>query len=132
MIETIFEGIVFIAALALISFLIILILITKKNKDSLVKSVIQLEADKIIILDRLEKISSELDVKKLENTDEFVAFLSQSRDWAFEYIEDVQIAIKYLKNAMSTDNKEEIKLAYAHLVELLPKDENDSQEEPKK
>ena len=131
MIESIFEGVIFVTALSLISLLFVLILITKKNRDKLLKSVLQLEADKIIILDKLEKISSELEVKKLENTDEFVAFLSQSRDWAFEYIEDVQIAIKYLKNAMSTDNKEEITLAYAHLFELLPKENNDSQEEPK-
>jgi hypothetical protein len=131
MIEQIVEGIIFVSAIAIISILFVLILTTKKSKDKLLKSVMQLEADKIIILEKLGKISHELETKKLENTDEFVAFLSQSRNWAFEYIEDVQIAIKYLKNAMSTDNKEETKLAYAHLFELLPKENNDSQEEPK-
>jgi hypothetical protein len=131
MIEQIVEGIIFVSAIAIISILFVLILTTKKSKDKLLKSVMQLEADKIIILEKLGKISHELETKKLENTDEFVAFLSQSRNWAFEYIEDVQIAIKYLKNAMSTDNKEETKLAYAHLFELLPKENNDSQEELK-
>jgi hypothetical protein len=131
MIEQIVEGVIFVSAITIISILFVLILTTKKSKDKLLKSVMQLEADKIIILEKLGKISHELETKKLENTDEFVAFLSQSRNWAFEYIEDVQIAIKYLKNAMSTDNKEETKLAYAHLFELLPKENNDSQEELK-
>jgi hypothetical protein len=54
---------------------------------------IQSELDKHLIYQKLEEVSRELSAKDLAETDGFVKFISQSRDWAFEYIEDVQTAL---------------------------------------
>ena len=54
---------------------------------------IQSELDKHLIYQKLEEVSRELSAKDLAETDGFVKFISQSRDWAFEYIEEVQQAL---------------------------------------
>ena len=54
---------------------------------------IQVELDKHIIYQKLEELSKELSTRELSETDGFVKFISQSRDWAFEYIEEVQKAL---------------------------------------
>ena len=42
---------------------------------------------------KLEELQKQLSTKELSETDGFVKFISQSRDWAFEYIEEVQKAL---------------------------------------
>lgn len=128
MIEFVVETAIVIFIIALLSILTAAIVFARSNRIKLVKTIIQLEADKQILLDRLDKKIQELELKKLEGTDEFVTFISQSREWAFDYIEQVQIAIHYLKNAMAADNEEEINLAYKHLIDLLPKEENEEKQ----
>lgn len=39
---------------------------------------------------KIEELQKELSSKELSETDGFIKFISQSRDWAFEYIEQVQ------------------------------------------
>jgi hypothetical protein len=48
----------------------------------------------IIISGKMEEMVKKEDVKKIEETEGFLKFVSDSRDWAFQYIEKVQIAIK--------------------------------------
>lgn len=50
-------------------------------------------ADKFLLQKKVEELYQEIENKKLEDTDGFVKFISQSRDWAFEYIEQVQKAL---------------------------------------
>lgn len=50
-------------------------------------------ADNFLLQKEVQKLSQELENKKLQETDGFVKFISQSRDWAFEYIEEVQKAL---------------------------------------
>jgi hypothetical protein len=50
-------------------------------------------ADNFLLRKEVEKLYQEAENKKLEETDGFVKFISQSRDWAFEYIEEVQKAL---------------------------------------
>jgi len=70
--------------------------------------------------------------KKLEQTEGFVNFISQSRDWAFKYIEDVQGSLVSLKETVSilrstpikaVDRKKAIRIiedALKHLPEDKP------------
>lgn len=100
--------------------------------------------DKLI----LEEYISNIESKPKEKTDEqihqesFLNFVSQSRDWAFEYIEDVQLALnkfvaevdpsieyfeKYGDVVASPNNDllKKISLSYKQLKEILPKESND-------
>jgi effector-binding domain-containing protein len=63
------------------------------QKRKIFAALIQSEMDKHLILQKLEQVSKELSTKQLSETDGFVKFISQSRDWAFEYIEEVQKAL---------------------------------------
>ena len=114
-----------IVIISVISILTASVVFTTASRRKLVKRLLQLEADKLILMDRLDKKSADLEAKKLEGTDEFVSFLSKSREWAFEYIENVQVAIYHLKNTMESDDAEQIDLAYNKLIELLPNQENE-------
>jgi hypothetical protein len=111
----------------LISFVVFLILLAVvsytaiafgvKNKK-LASEVVQLKLDKLSLISRLEK---EMDAKEsvsLEQTDGFVKFLSESRDWAFKYIEDVQQAIDAVKVSASFGQVSEESLT--ELFNFLP------------
>jgi len=54
--------------------------------------------------------------------DGFLKFLSDSREWAFGYIEEVQEAILKLSDAMQSGNEDKIHVAYIHLMTYLPKE----------
>jgi hypothetical protein len=48
----------------------------------------------IILAKKHEQVAKGVDQTEIEKTEGFLKFVSQSRDWAFQYIERVQIAIK--------------------------------------
>jgi hypothetical protein len=88
-----------------------------------------------------EKIEAKHLDKDIEQTEGFVRFLSESRDWAFEYIETVQNGLnkfvedagprleyfdKYGRVASSPHYAilEDILVAYRELQQLLPQQDN--------
>lgn len=77
---------------------------------------ILLALEKFTVGKKLESVIAENETNKLEKDDGFLKFISESRDWAFKYIEDVQQAIKEYK-----DNKS--KKTLDKLISYLPKDE---------
>jgi hypothetical protein len=106
-----------------------------KQKDLLVK-LAQSDADNELLLN---KISMASDKDQIENTDGFVKFLNQSRDWAFDYIYTVQNGIydftqkagpeiayfdKYGDVIWTplTDHMKKISEAYKDLEKLIPED----------
>ncbi len=111
----------------LISFAVILVLLAVVSYTAIVfglkskklaAEVVQLKLDKLSLINRLEK---EMDAKEsvsLEQTDGFVKFLSESRDWAFKYIEDVQQAIDAVKVSASFGQVSEESLT--ELFNFLP------------
>ena len=104
-----------------LSAMLILLLVQIRKRNQLAKTVIQLALDKTVLLDKIDKIM-------LENSDEanegFIKFLSQSRDAAFEYIDDVQSTIKnYLVALNGTDPIVALE-ARKKLSELLPDSTN--------
>lgn len=84
----------------------------------------QLLVDRVALqeeVDRLSFINS--NSTDLENG--FVKFLSQSREEAFSYIEEVQDAIVSIKIAMDLDDEALINDAYKKLISFLPSDSPD-------
>lgn len=91
----------------------------KNNK--LIKSIVTLTLDKITLQ---KQISEDVQMTPTE-TEGFIKFLSESRQWAFDYIEDVQASIEDLKLSMDSDDTDKIDEAYKKLITFLPEKTND-------
>lgn len=118
---------------SLVSILILLYLIVKSNinKRKIFALYIQSEMHKHMLGQKIDDLQKELSSKELSETDGFIKFISQSRDWAFEYIEEVQKALSEFDEEVSPKFKsakdsnkllKEISLAYDKLKTVLPKD----------
>lgn len=92
----------------------------KRVEDALTQASIE----KMVLADHMEKLISERDMKSVEETEGFLRFISESRDWAFQYIEDVQNALKEYESKMEEGTDiDELLEAYKKLIEFLPKDD---------
>jgi hypothetical protein len=121
-------------------FLLILLLMQRKAKLNLLEKYVRSEIEKSIIIEKLEEVTKENELKSIEGSDGFLKFVSDSRDWAFKYIEDVQNALiqfdvaiateleyadKYGildTNSPSKDAIARVSLAYKELKKILPED----------
>lgn len=103
-------------SIVLVIFLTMYFLIRKRYRNAII-SMAQLIIDKDILMGRLEK--AELAVSK-EVNDGFIKFLSQSRDAAFKYIEDVQVAIKNYLSAIESGDEDRVQVARMELFSHLP------------
>lgn len=112
----------------------------KRKREKLLSIIVQLEIDKRILSQKLvEALLQVQSQASAERAEGFLRFVSESRDWAFKYIEDVQLAIgqfssrinpelDYLKTQeflvgpshASSFNK--ISEAYAELLKVMPTD----------
>lgn len=124
------------------SLFVLLYLLIKSNlqKRKILALYIQAEMDKHFLLQKIEELSNELSTIKLSESDGFIKFISQSRDWAFEYIEEVQKALNEFDEEVAprlewantfgrlagetvhTDTIKTISEAYDKLKSVLPKD----------
>lgn len=127
---------------SLVSILILLYLIIKSNlnKRKVLALYIQSEMHKHMLGQKIEELQKELSSKELSETDGFIKFISQSRDWAFEYIEEVQRALvefdevvvpqlewattygRLAGDTVHTNTINTISEAYEKLKTVLPKD----------
>lgn len=87
------------------------------------KDLVQSEVEKFIFATQLDKMIQEQDTKNIEGSDGFLKFVSESRDWAFSYIEEVQQAITSFKSSVESDTGYE--QAYAKLLTFLPDESQD-------
>jgi len=85
--------IIYIVLSLVIFALLYVVLISRHNIKKLLSHYVQSEMDKHAIMQKLNEVSEELNRMELEKSDGFVRFLSESRDWAFKYIEEVQKAL---------------------------------------
>jgi hypothetical protein len=92
----------------------------------LVDEIVQAAIDKMAMSDHMGKLFDENELLKMQGSDGFVKFLSESRDWAFSYIEEVQQAVKVLSAAMVSESEQEITSAYANLLKYLPEEEKNN------
>ena len=97
----------------------ILYLIYYFRYRSILKATVQVTLDKIVLQDHIAQLQTDTE------PDGFVKFLSDSREWAFTYIEDVQTTIKNLKAAMDGGDEDEISIFYNELIGYLPESKND-------
>lgn len=97
----------------LISFVIFLflffVLVYKNIKTSLKllsvsQELLQANIDKTVLAEKLFESSTRELLKKETNSDAFLKFVSDSRDWAYQYIDDVQSSL----NKFITDIEPEI------------------------
>jgi hypothetical protein len=71
---------------------------------SLSKELLQAQIDKTVLAEKLFESSARNLLKKETDSDAFLKFVSDSRDWAYQYIEDVQQSL----NKFITDIEPEI------------------------
>lgn len=93
------------------------------NNRNLMNALVQSSLDKISLQNALDRVTNELELMSMQETDGFVKFLSESRESAFTYIEEVQASIKGLAQAMSEADDIKISKAYADLIRHMPKEE---------
>ena len=91
------------------------------------------------LLQHIEKLTAEANSKDIEQTDGFLKFVSDSRDWAFQYIETVQESLEAFDkkvtpileyystygtavDGLHNDITKEILEAYTELKKVLPQD----------
>jgi hypothetical protein len=89
----ILESIVAGILVTLIIFLVYRLFKLRVFTKSLSELYMQGLADNFLLSKKVEQLVQEIENKKLEDTDGFLKFVSDSRDWAFEYIEEVQKAL---------------------------------------
>jgi len=110
----------------ILAFVIVLgvnVRLSLKNRR-LYNQMLQLGLDKAMLLEKIEKLSPA--PNQVEQTEGFVKFLSQSRDWAFEYIEGVQSALQNFELAMISKDDEKIENALNNLKSFLPDNEEEN------
>lgn len=113
---------------AIVGYLIISnILIRLKNKTLFIKAA-QAEVDRTTVYQQAQDIFK-AEYEKSNTNDGFLKFMSTSRDWAFQYIEDVQRDLYDLKElhdrvgtgpktvAQANDLNERINRVLSHLPE---------------
>jgi biopolymer transport protein ExbB/TolQ len=113
-------NVLILAGLASIILVLSIIAIVLKIKNNKFISVIaQLFVDKNVLSEEIDRLSFIVNNgPSIEN--DFIKFLSDSRDGAYEYIEQVQTAIEALYKAMESDKENEIDKAYKELLKFLP------------
>lgn len=103
-----------------------------KNK-TLATLALQAETDRLTVYEQAQKIFAE-EHSKSSSSDGFIKFMSTSRDWAFEYIEKVQLDLYELQTYHDKNGSAPKTVASANelnriilkLLDNLPKDEKDN------
>ncbi len=109
----------------------IFLVATLIRKKRLMLALVQQKVDSFILTEHLQKLTDAQGVKSIEETDGFLRFLSESREAAFKYIEDVQEAIEEyrqiadvipLSKDMSLQQAEKLSATYDRLMGFLPEE----------
>lgn len=135
--QNLIDIVAFAVSLGLIATLTFLVYKLKLQKDKMQASLDQLMIDKSILLERVATLAAEKDANSLKEDDGFIKFLSNSRDWAFSYIEDVQGKMKDFQESVEPIlpklsktrdlNVKTLIQAYKTLAEVMPEKENNNE-----
>lgn len=115
---------IFIGVVLLVSALVLLVVMLAFKSRKLLQRAAQAEMDKFFILAKLDNLIQDSDNKNVEESEGFVKFLSESREWAFDYIEDIQQALRAYDIALGLDDAKVLNEAYKKLISFLPEDED--------
>jgi hypothetical protein len=107
---------------ATVVFLVRMIVKNKKLRSE----VVSLMVERVAFAAHIEQLETAKESESVENTQGFLRFISESRDWAFQYIEDVQRALVEYDEALNTKDAAKINLAYKKIISLLPKENEDA------
>lgn len=114
-------------AFVIILFAMIYIIIRSYSKLRTLEQIyLQEVSDKNAILQKLSEMVNEKQNYDIEKTDGFIRFVSESRDWAFKYIEDVQDSISSLKLAVENGSNTEEEME--KLFNFLPDNKENNNE----
>jgi hypothetical protein len=111
---------VFLAYIIIVSFILVFYIKLKAQYNRTYSLLIQSILDKEELLKKFEEFVNDQSTKAIQETDGFVKFISQSRDWAFEYIENVQKAIEEYKLSVDSKILKDKKESYKKLLEFIP------------
>ena len=138
MIDIIVNSIVYGLLVLLIGYLGFKNIFLRRKAQEAITAKLQLLIRINILETEFSKTIQEIENMKLEKSDDFVKFLSDSRDWAFTYIEDAQAKISEFDKQVQeiaewnrtygsvvgdtphSSKIEEINLAYDKIRSLLP------------
>ncbi len=134
-------GIFIIGLLAIVG-LLFLVYKMKVQKSKLQSLYAQAVIDRGILLEKVSTLAAEKDANDLKDDNGFIKFLSQSRDYAYQYIEEVQGSVQEFKSKVDpiiknigTNEDSNVKSlieAYNDLVQILPKDESTTVDQKEK
>jgi mannitol-specific phosphotransferase system IIBC component len=141
MVATIIEFAIFAFALLVFFGLVVTNIRTRMQNNKLKTNLTQESIDRAIVMQEMQKLMAEIDTKNSSQNDGFLKFVSESREAAFKYIEEVQLAIKEFDNHVGPVVKhyketgkvlerkpselvKELTSAYDKLMESMPKEES--------
>jgi hypothetical protein len=140
----ILDTIAFIVLSLVIVILLINNLIIRSKNKKLYIEITQIALDKSVISQRLKEELNKKESESIEQSEGFLKFISQSRDWAFDYIEQVQASLLEFKNKVEpqifyaktygsangesphTIIIDRISDAYDDLIKVMPEDSADN------
>lgn len=117
------EIVIGVVALLIILGLLIGYVAERREHNKIAKLYIQASMKSYVLNKKLEEFAEENSTLKFSENQDFVRFLSDSRDMAFEYIENVQGRLYNLDSAMKNGDPILINTAIESLIDMLPKDE---------
>tara|TARA_B110000259_G_scaffold180550_1_gene221427 strand:- start:1400 stop:1816 length:417 start_codon:yes stop_codon:yes gene_type:complete len=103
-------------------FLVGVILHTRAKVLSIKKELDLSRLESAMLLSEIDKLVDEASVLKMESSDGFVKFLSDSRDWAFGFIDDVQETIRSMQIGMASMDSQKVLEEFNKLLKYLPED----------
>jgi hypothetical protein len=126
LIELVVETAIGTALTIVIAYLSYLVYSTKRANRDLALLLMQANLETELVTQKLDKTIQTLNNTNIEDKDGFIKFLSQSREWAFGYIEDVQNALKEMSAAMDAADEKRILEAYDKLMKYMPEEINNN------
>jgi hypothetical protein len=114
--------------LSLIGILLVVAIRLKLRNYNLFVDLVQSETNLTVILSKLEDVEKQ---RELEKSEGFIRFISESRDWAFDYIEEAQLIVKdFLAKSdgmfKGADINPDLLISYRKLKALLPDEDEKS------
>lgn len=119
----ILEIIAGVVSVGIITFISIAYIRTRRMNVQLLSKMVQLEIDKNVIENNMRQALMDIESVKMQESDGFVKFVSESRDWAFKYIDDVQKSINVVKH--DWENGNQLEESMSKLFDYLPAQTNE-------
>lgn len=114
------EVLIFSVLIFLIVVLAYVALFLKLRLSKVLSVVVQLEVDKRILQKENFALAKIAEESSMPDKEGFIAFLSQSRDSAFTFIESFQKSVMKLKAAIIAKDDQKILEAYKEIMEYVP------------